>query len=54
MVDELKKRGYQTTFKLLEDYGHTGIWDGKDHPEAKLVDEVRDEWAKWLNGFPRK
>jgi dipeptidyl aminopeptidase/acylaminoacyl peptidase len=54
MVDELKKRGYQTTFKLLEDYGHTGIWDGKDHPEAKLVDEVRDEWTKWLNGIPRK
>lgn len=54
MVDELKKRGYRTTFKLLEDYGHTGIWDGKDHPESKLVDEVRDEWAKWLNGLPRK
>ena len=54
MVDELKKRGYQTTFRLLEDYGHTGIWDGKDHPESKLVDEVRDEWVKWLNGFPRK
>jgi dienelactone hydrolase len=54
MSDELKKKGYQTTFRLLEGYGHTGIWDGKDHPEAKLVDEVRDEWAKWLNGFPRK
>ena len=54
MADELKKRGYQTNIKILEDYGHTGIWDGKDHPESKLVDEVRDEWAKWLNGLPRK
>ena len=54
MADELKKRGYQTNIKILEDYGHTGIWDGKDHPEAKLVDEVRDEWAKWLDGLPRK
>jgi dipeptidyl aminopeptidase/acylaminoacyl peptidase len=54
MAEELKKRGYPATFRLLEDYGHTGIWDGKDHPESKLVDEVRDEWAKWLHGFPRK
>lgn len=54
MVDELKKRGYKTTFKLLEGYGHTGIWDGKDHPESKLVDEVRDEWVKWLHGIGRK
>ncbi len=54
MSDELKNRGYQATFRLLDDYGHTGIWDGKDHPESKLVDEVRDEWARWLHGIPRK
>ena len=54
MTDELKKRGYQATFRLLEDYGHTGIWDGKDHPESKLVDEVRDEWARWIHTLPRK
>jgi predicted esterase len=54
MNDELQKRGYKSTFRQLEDYGHTGIWDGKDHPESKLVDEVRDEWAKWLHALPRK
>jgi predicted peptidase len=54
MTDELQKRGYQATFRLLEDYGHTGIWDGKYHPEATLVDDVRDEWTRWIHGFARK
>lgn len=53
-VDELQKRGYQTTLRLLEGYGHTGIWDGKDFPESKLVDEVRDDWVKWIDGLARR
>ncbi len=53
-VDELRKRGFHAVFRQLDGYGHTGIWDGKEHPEAKLVDEVRDDWAAWLNALPHR
>ena len=49
---ELRERGYHAVFRQLDGYGHTGIWDGKDHPEAKLVDEVRDDWVAWLSALP--
>ena len=52
MCDELKKRGYRYVFRLLDGYGHTDIWDGKDHPDKSLVDGVCDDWAAWLHALP--
>jgi dienelactone hydrolase len=52
MCDELKKRSYRYVFRLLDGYGHTDIWDGKDHPDKSLVDAVCDDWAGWLHTLP--
>jgi hypothetical protein len=48
-----KKRGYQTTIKILEDYGHTGIRDGRTILKRSSSTRCATS-GRWLNGFPRK
>ena len=52
--EELKRKGYRYVFRQLDGYGHTDIWDAKGHPDASVVDAVRDDWALWIHSLRHK
>jgi len=51
---QLKEMGYRYVFRQLDGYGHTDIWDGAGHPDQTVVNEVRDDYMRWLDALRHK
>src|ERR1043166_7418205 len=51
---QLAAMGYRYVFRQLDGYGHTDIWDGQGHPDMTVVNEVRDDYIRWLRALRHK